>query len=428
MHVLVVPRPPRLVPSLLVAVLLSGVLAPDVARADDASEAQLQDELGRELYAQGRYREALEHFLASNRLVPNPNVMANIGSTYQVLRRYVEAFNWFEAALAAGLTGSARQGIERARSQIQRRVAVVDVQVSPETATIYIDRIELGSVGEGPRLYAVAPGSRLVIARAEGHRDAQGEVRARRGEVVELALSLEPILGQLRVTSDPPGAVIRRASDGEVLGETPLTVDLPPGGTDLRIEADGYQPATQRVRIQDGETTEVRVELTPDTGRFAVLTVNGRPEVADVLLDDELLGEAPLTRDRLTPGRYELRVRADGRDDWVGAVVLEAGSASRVDYQLRNPNGGPSPWWFIVGYSTTVALFGSALGTGIAAANANDSFFTNPSAGQLDRVARLNTATDALWISGAVLGATTLIIDLVTGHSPPSRASITLDR
>ena len=49
--------------------------APALAQDDLAQEAELEFELGIEAYDRGRYREALLHYLGSNRLVPNPSVV-----------------------------------------------------------------------------------------------------------------------------------------------------------------------------------------------------------------------------------------------------------------------------------------------------------------------------------------------------------------
>src|SRR5512143_2170331 len=88
--------------SLALACLLSGsALADDVA-----DEADLAFRIGAERYAAGDYKGALEHFLASNRLSPNKNVVFNVARTYEKLERYPEAYRYYEAAL----TGEADQG------------------------------------------------------------------------------------------------------------------------------------------------------------------------------------------------------------------------------------------------------------------------------------------------------------------------------
>ena len=84
-----------------------------VAHADEASEAKLQYELGQEFYKQKRLPEAIDRFIASNRLVPNYNVVFNIASIYAAMAKaelkrrqsatadehFVEAYNWTETYL-----------------------------------------------------------------------------------------------------------------------------------------------------------------------------------------------------------------------------------------------------------------------------------------------------------------------------------------
>ena len=90
---------PRGVPCGLPRVSLV-VPSPARRRADDlADEADLQFQLGAERYRDGDYRGALEHFLASNRLVPNRNVGFNIARSYEKLKQYPEAFRYYTQAL-----------------------------------------------------------------------------------------------------------------------------------------------------------------------------------------------------------------------------------------------------------------------------------------------------------------------------------------
>src|ERR1700721_4277044 len=87
--------------SLFVFLLVLGLLgASSRARADNlADEAQLEFELGADRYRAGDFREALEHFLASNRLVANKNVVFNIARTFEKLGRYADAHRYYTDAL-----------------------------------------------------------------------------------------------------------------------------------------------------------------------------------------------------------------------------------------------------------------------------------------------------------------------------------------
>ena len=85
------------------AVTVPASFASRNARADDAAadEADLQFQLGAERYREGDFRGALEHFLASNRLVANRNVVFNIARTYEQLNRAPDAYRYYMLALDA---------------------------------------------------------------------------------------------------------------------------------------------------------------------------------------------------------------------------------------------------------------------------------------------------------------------------------------
>src|SRR3954463_420656 len=70
-----------------------------VAAADDvADEADTQFNLGAEQYQGGNFELALSHFLASNRLARNKNVLFNIARCYEQLRRFPEAHRYYTRA------------------------------------------------------------------------------------------------------------------------------------------------------------------------------------------------------------------------------------------------------------------------------------------------------------------------------------------
>ena len=97
-----------------------------LARADDvADEADLQFNLGAEAYQKGDFKGALEHFLASNRLVANRNVEFNVARTYERLQRYPDAYRWYLRALEGEPDAPTRERIEAALRAMSPNVAVL---------------------------------------------------------------------------------------------------------------------------------------------------------------------------------------------------------------------------------------------------------------------------------------------------------------
>src|SRR5947208_15966843 len=111
------------------------------ASADDlADEADVQFELGAKKYQAGDYLGALEHFLVSNRLVPNRNVLFNIARCYEQIHRYPDAYRAYERALEAETSPDQKKSIEGAIDRIAPKVGILEVTTDPPGATIYLER------------------------------------------------------------------------------------------------------------------------------------------------------------------------------------------------------------------------------------------------------------------------------------------------
>lgn len=408
-------------------VLVTTLLAAPVS-ADDASEAALNFELGRELYQQRRYPEALQRFLASNRLVSNPNVIFNIAQTYGLMRRWVEAYNWYETYLHEDLDDADRQEGMSARDRLAPRVAVLDVSSSPAGAALYIDRVELGSVGVAPRRVAVTPGVHEIIARAERFAESQVSAEAGRGHVFAVSLNLQALTGALSVTTDPAGARIS-TSDGLVLGTSPLESMVPVGRLSLVAEAEGRISQTREVTVEHEQRIEVHLTLPVAASEVALLTVSGGADGANVQVDGVHAGTVPLTLSALSPGSRHLRVEMPMHLTWEGDVALEAGAATRVDVTLVAPTPDSSGLRYGA-YGTGVGLLLGGAAAGVAALLGRRSFLEsdNPTRAQFDSVRRRGLVADVLLGAGSLIIGVTLVVDLTRGEPARSGATISIER
>jgi outer membrane receptor for ferrienterochelin and colicins len=406
---------------------LTLAISAGTAAADEASEAHLQFELGAELYRQGRYVEAIDRFLASNRLAPNANRVLNVARTFAYLKRPLEAYNWYSTYLEFEHPVPKREEGEAAQRALLPAVAVLDVRTRPSKAELFIDREELGSTGRSPRRIALEPGAHRVIARLAGHRDVITDISVERGKISELELVLEPLTGTLRVRTSPAKARVRGEGDAIDLGHTPLAVSLPVGERVLVIAAPGFVEQTRTVTIQDGKETLLDVRLSREANTVSVLSVTGNVSAAEVLLDGAVIGRTPLTLAELAPGTRELSIRSPRHEPWTTRALFEPGAATRVRYDLVDPETRPWRGWRLLGYGIGGALVVSGAVTGTLALNANADFDAEPTRDALDRRDSLNLATDALLLSGLVVVAGTLVWDLLTPVRH-SNGSVTLSR
>lgn len=410
----------------LLALLLVFV-APAPASADQAAEAQLQFELGTELYKQGRFVEAIDRFVASNRLAPNPNVVLNVAQTFAYLKRSPEAYNWYSTYLAANLSDEKRAQGEAARNALAAEVAIIDVATQPPGAELFVDRLELGSVGRSPRKIAVEPGMHRVFARQAGWHDASSEIRAERGQTAALQLALELTVGRLEVRTQPAGAHVRLEPGARDLGVTPLSTSLPVGESRLVVTAQGYVEQTRTVLIREEQPSVLELKLGREASTVSVLSVTGNVPGARVFLDQVDVGAAPLSVPDLPPGTHTVSISAKGREPWTGKVLFEPGTATRVQYQLIDPSTRSWKGWRFVGYGVGGALLGAGGVTGLFALKANSDFDREPSRSGLDSLNRLNTVADVLGVAGLVVAGGTLVWDVLT-PTKHSQGRATLSR
>jgi outer membrane receptor for ferrienterochelin and colicin len=272
---------------LLTAVALVAATAP--ARADNlADEAELQFELGADRYKASDFRGALEHFLASNRLVPNRNVVFNIARTYEQLKQSADAYRYFNQALEGETDAPTRARIEEAIARTLPLIAVVRIESDPPGATVYIGRRELGPRGNTPLVLGLTPGSYKVMAELPGYEPVEAAPQDfAAGTKKTVSWPLKQIVGGLYVDGTPQGAAVRiDEQQGRVQCTLPCSTEVPPGRHTVFVTAPGHQAAAASANVVVGSTAMAHVELTAVTRTLlvvsdppgALVTADGKPE------------------------------------------------------------------------------------------------------------------------------------------------------
>lgn len=281
------------------------------AHADGvADEAELNFRLGAEHYQAGDFRDALVHFLASNRLVPNRNVKFNIARAFERLSQFPDAYRWYQDALDGETDAAVQQSIRDALARIAPNVAILDVSTTPPGATIYVNRRDLGSVAQSPRQVALPAGRYRVIVSLDGYEGAEGlEIDARVGTVTPVALQLTRIVGHVRVEAQHSTTVHLDDESAPVACTAPCTVDLPPGIHVLHFHRPGFRLLPRQLSVVAGETSTVRPSASPLTGSI-VVTSDEREAVVEV--DGVAMGFTPVVVPNVPVGRRHVRVAMRG--------------------------------------------------------------------------------------------------------------------
>lgn len=301
--------------------------------ADDrADEADLQFELGAERYEQNDFKGALEHFLASNRLVPNRNVVFNIARTYEQLRRAPDAYRYYVLASEGETNPVSQKRITDALARITPRVAILKVASDPPGATIYLDRVDLGPRGDTPRTLGLPDGKRKVFLQKAGYEPLETVVDLKTGKESKLELKMKPILAAVRFDGEP-GAQVRMDDErAAALCTVPCTAQVPFGRHVFHFTKEGFQPGEVPADVTAKGTTTVRARLSTQTGTVVVSS-----EIRDALItiDGAAVGFTPTVL-KVPVGKHELRVIQQGYRPFVQDFELSLDQEIKIDADLSS--------------------------------------------------------------------------------------------
>jgi hypothetical protein len=150
--------------------------------------------------------------------------------------------------------------VDERLAAIAAKLATLAVEVNEDGAAVLVDGRAMG-VSPLAAPVEVNPGDHIVEARLDGHRGEPGRVTVMPGGSVMVRLELAPLPGVVRVES---GDVAARVSvDGEAAGATPAELELPAGGHEVVIAADGYEMETRSIALVPGAVEIVSVVLAP---------------------------------------------------------------------------------------------------------------------------------------------------------------------
>ena len=256
--------------------LLFGVLllSPKPAQADDlADQAELEFSLGADSYQRQEYKVALQHFLSSNRLVPNKNVLFNIARSYEQLKNFPAAFRYYSQALESETEHDAQIRISKALGQIKQYVMVLRVTTRPAGATLYIDRKDLGARGTSPERLGLSPHAYKLFAEYPGYEPASAEIPAAApGEEVAVHLDLKPILGEVTFIGEAGTLVSVDGEPDSAACRVPCTRSLAAGAHLASFGHAGFHTAQQPFTVRAHEHDQMLVRLEPLMGSALIST------------------------------------------------------------------------------------------------------------------------------------------------------------
>jgi TolB-like protein len=193
-------------------------------------------------------------------------------------------------------------GIEQVQAKLRPRFGRLVIKSEPAGAVVHLNGQQKGNTPID--LLELASGDYTITVSKELYHDSEQKYTITDGSKNERTVVLNPAFGQFSVEVNPKGADI--FLDGQFKGESPLTIDgLPSGSFRLKVSKALYESMDEEIIIEDGETNQQFVVLSP---RFGTLNITGSPNTAQVSINGKVVDNLPLINQRVGTGLAEIKI------------------------------------------------------------------------------------------------------------------------
>ena len=202
---------------LLAALCVSGAARaaepsePSPQAADDArrAEARQRYEAGVAAYSAGHFKDAVDLFLAADRIAPSAPLSFNIARAYEKLGDDSATLRWYRdyrrRAPTAPNAGEVGANIERLEGRLKSKgVQQLTVLSVPDGATVNIDD---SAAGITPGTFDLPPGRHRLVLIKRGYTDAEADVELSAEHAQDVTLRLESAPATAEQPVDAPAPV-----------------------------------------------------------------------------------------------------------------------------------------------------------------------------------------------------------------------------
>ncbi len=184
--------------------------------------------------------------------------------------------------------------------------------------------------------YLMRPGNYEVQAEAEGYFELALSIEVTREGDQTFPIELKKLPGDVEFSSSPTGAEV--VMNGEVLGRTPLQVQVPAGEATIEFSAPRHIDGEVSVVIEGKrEAQVVHLDLAPNWANVEIPT---SPEAATVYLDDVDSGFVTPGPVEILAGEHKITLKKPGFAEWSDIVFVTAGERRSLEAVVLEPLDG----------------------------------------------------------------------------------------
>lgn|GEM_PF-1215553 len=200
---------------------------------------------------------------------------------------------------------------------------------TPEEAHVYVD--ELFSVTTPGEISGIKHGLHHIKVAKYGYRSQEMDIRLKRGEKKELAVTLTPLKAHFVITSEPAGADVFLNEIKQC--STPCDIADEGFGTyAIRITKTGYESHNESLYFFKGDEKKLHVTLKPIT--FALM-IETKPSGAEIIVDNSQKYKSPVTINPISEGMHQVAISMNQYHERKEQVMVKGGEPTILKVELQ---------------------------------------------------------------------------------------------
>ena len=206
---------------------------------------------------------------------------------------------------------------------LQAKALKVNIIPRPDSLEIYggLFTYELGE------RFLMLPGNYSIRAQAEGYKELEMQITISEEPNQTIDVVMQKLPGFL-IANSVPASNINVYVDQIYKGETPLKVEVDPGLHDISFQSERYLPYKSEIHIEGRNIEQIiTAELSP---AWAEIKISSNPLSADIIVDNEILGQTP-SEIELLQGKHTIQIKKAGFKLWQSDITASAGSTVSLD-------------------------------------------------------------------------------------------------
>ncbi len=327
----------------LVVILLSiSIMSPDMIYAqEDANQQKAKElhDLGVKEYKAENWEKALQFFLEAYQIFPKDSLKMKIAFAHEKLHDYENAQSMLEAFLKTNTNPEKAEEAQNKIKEINEKLknwTLVEIKSNPPGAEVFVDQSKKAK-GKTPVTFKVPTQVPVKLTlRLNGYDALAHTAKYVKKEGVQTKTYQFKTKGAfVSFTSTQKG--IKVLIDGKKEVKIPSVIELPLGEHKLEATLADHTTLKQSFNVEGKHTKKAPLALAlklEKSGILSKLKLNIDENGAQVYLDGQLQGNAPLEEISVKAGKYKLEVKGK-MGEFSQEISLVEGESLNMDITLQ---------------------------------------------------------------------------------------------